>query len=749
MVKHYAYLLFFMLFTTFATASNGSLKGVVSSNNEWLSDALIAINKTNFKTLTDTFGKFEINNIPNGNYTITISKTGYFEQTSVVKISNETTTEIIIVLTPNILELKNVLLSTQATNKAIDLNKLDRQLRPVSSSQDLLRLVPGLFIAQHAGGGKAEQIFLRGFDIDHGTDFAITVDGIPVNMPSHAHGQGYADLHFLIPETVKELEVNKGPHTTRYGDLATAGSGEFKTLSRLDKNIIKAEYGSYDTRRLLAMFNLLDKKHFLSSKNENLYIAGEYRFTNSYFIAKQNFTRVNLFTKYTGILNNGDKLNITLSTFKSQWDASGQIPDRKVEDGSISRFGSIDPTEGGNTDRTNFNLQHERKRGNKLYKNQLYYSRYNFNLFSNFTFFLHDSINGDQIFQSDHRHLAGYNSSLQINHFVADRQLVSTFGSGFRYDHADIQLNHTVKRQFINTIVNGTLNQLNTWFYADEVYAVTDHLKINTGVRADIYNFNFKNQTIDSVSGNVVKAIVSPKINLIYTPNNKLQLFIKSGYGFHSNDARAVIVGKLDNTLARAFGNEISALIKTNKKLLLNVAIWHMDLQSELVYVGDEGIVEATGRTRRVGIDLGARWQLTKHLFIDADINLNEGWLRDAPKDANRIPLAPKFTSIGGVTYKSDNGLNGSIRYRYMGNRAAIEDNTIIAQGYFLTDAVLNYNYKNYQLGFTFENIFNIKWKEAQFATESRLKDEMNAINEIHFTPGSPRLIKLIAAYRF
>lgn len=370
-------------------------------------------------------------------------------------------------------------------------------------------------------------------------------------------------------------------------------------------------------------------------------------------------------------------------------------------------------------------------------------------MYSNFTFYLHDSINGDQIQQVDHRNILGYNATLKNSKTLLGKELSSLLGIGVRYDNSDLQLNHTVKRELLNQKVSGQLNQINAWIYLDETVALNSRLKLNIGSRMDVYKFDFKNYLVDTASGIAIKAIVSPKLNLTYAANKNVQVFAKSGFGFHSNDARAVVVGKLENTLARAFGNELGATFKPFKKLVANVALWALDLQSELVYVGDEGIVEATGRTRRIGIDIGLRYQLNKNLFFDIDINKNKGWLRDEPKSANSIPLAPTFTSIGGITYKKSKGLNGSLRYRYMGDRAAIEDRSIIAQGYFLMDALVNYNFKKFQFGVSVENILNTQWKEAQFATESRLKDEALPVNEIHFTPGTPFFMKLNFAVSF
>ncbi len=751
-MQNMAKILSFVLLITAANsyAQSGKIIGTINSNGNPVSYGTVILNPISKSTHTDTSGKFVFENLMDGTYTLSFSKMGYITHKKNVKILNHNTIDLNIHLLQNSINIKAITIHAHKWVQGYIFGKFDLNLRPASSSQDLLRLVPGLCIAQHAGGGKAEQLFMRGFDIDHGTDFAIYVDGMPVNMPSHAHGQGYADLHFLIPETVSALEVNKGPHTTKYGDLATAGSGEFKTMNTLENNFVKLEAGLFDAKRALGIFDLLGHtKHLFSKKNEALYTAIEYQFTNSYFEQKQNLNRFNIFTKYSGQLNNGDKLILSLSTFRSRWDASGQIPNRKVKDGSITPLGSIDPSEGGQTGRSNFNIIHEKNWHKWTIKNQMYLCRYDFNLYSNFTFYLSDTLNGDQIFQADHRNIAGYTNTFKTIRKVKGKELVSIIGAGIRYDNSIIQLEHTVKRQYLNTMVSGKLNQINAWLYADENYQLSKKLHLNLGVRTDIYNFNFKNYTFDTASGIAFKTIVNPKINLKYNVNTRLQGFAKSGFGFHSNDARAAITGSLQNTLARAFGNEIGVTFKPTDKIILNLAFWTLALQSELIYVGDEGIVDVAGRTRRLGMDLSIRYELTKHLFLDADLNINRGKLKDEPAHANRIPLAPTLTSSGGMSYKKPNGLSGSLRYRYMGDRAAIEDNSIIADGYFLIDALIKYQYKNYQVGFSAENILNSNWKEAQFVNESRLRDEIVSVNEIHFTTGTPFFAKINIGYTF
>ena len=634
------------------------------------------------------------------------------------------------------------------------ISKSDLQLRPVNSSQDLMRMVPGLFIAQHAGGGKAEQIFLRGFDCDHGTDFASFVDGIPVNMISHAHGQGYADMHFVIPETVKELDVYKGPYYAKFGDLATSGAGDFKTFNYLTQNVAKFEIGQFNTFRGLLMLNLLNEKHLFSKYKENLYFAGEYRYTDAYFAAPQHFWRYNLFSKYYGMLSPKTTLSISASTFNSKWNASGQIPERAVEDGSIGKFGSIDPSEGGNTMRSNANIILEYKPNDHgILRNQAYYSRYDFNLFSDFTFFLNDPIHGDEINQVDHRNLLGYKSSYSSRENVGSMTLNSEVAAGLRYDNANISLNHVENRQFLNAIAGGQLNQLNPYTYIDENLHLTKKFTINTGLRFDVFNFNFRNGIHPDSSGNVSAARVSPKLNFIYDFTNDFEIYLRSGYGFHSNDARAVILNKVNNTndnmIPHALGCELGTTFKPFNRMLVNFSLWNLNLENELVYAGDDGTVESVGRTQRYGIDFGIRYEIINHLYFDADLNYNHGKLVDAPENANHIPLAPIFTSIAGISYKVQKGFGGSFRYRYLGDRPANETNTLIAQGYFILDGMVTYSMKHYQFGISAENILNVYWKEAQFDTQSRLRNEANAVDEIHYTPGTPRFIKGMVTYYF
>jgi len=739
----------------------GSISGIVYSGTyqNVLPSIIESLEGINKRTITDSTGHFKFTDVPMGAYTLVFTGLGYKKTEHKITIKSDEPVFFSANLEEDFSSISAVIVVPKTDGGSIKgyniMSQVDLSLRPANSAQDLLRLVPGLFIAQHAGGGKAEQIFLRGFDCDHGTDFASYVDGIPVNMVSHAHGQGYADLHFVIPETVKEMDVYKGPYEARFGDLATSGAAEFKTFNVLDHNEIKLEYGQFNTYRALLMVNLLGtNSHIFSELQESLYLATEYRYTDSYFDNPQHFSRYNALLKYYGQLTDKTVMTFSASGFSSKWDASGQIPERAVAEGVISRFGSIDPSEGGQTDRVNINLQfdHNYDPDHRI-RNQFYYSRYDFNLYSDFTFFLVDSVHGDEVNQVDHRNLFGYNGSYDLKSKIFGLDTKTTIGYGARYDNANVSLIHDQARVALDTFVNGKLNQLNAFSYLDENIFITPKFRINPGLRFDFFNFNFQNHTHPDSSGDVIKTRISPKLNFFYDLNNNVEFYIKSGYGFHSNDARAIIINRVDNindnVLPRAFGSDMGTLFKPFSNVIINFNVWILSLENELVYNGDDGTVSSIGPTFRKGADLGIRYEFYKNFFLDADLNYSYGRRLNVPSDSIYIPLAPIITSTGGVSYKSKSGISAGVRYRYLGDRPANEAWSRTATGYFIWDGMISYKFKSWEVGLSIENIANLYWKEAQFDTETRLKGETSPVTQIDYTPGTPRSIKGHVAFYF
>lgn len=749
------FLLFIMAGQAFA--HKGIIKGSLyhEADNTPLAGASVVLLNTGKATITDKFGTYVFSNLEEGQYELRFSYLGFKSSTITVEV-NENTAEVTPLITKlgaGDINLQEVTVSAFKQEPLQTISSLDINLRPTQTSQDILRIVPGLFIAQHAGGGKAEQIFLRGFDIDHGTDVSLSVDGMPVNMVSHAHGQGYSDLHFVIPETVEKVDFGKGPYQARKGNFATAGYADFVTRARLDKSTIKLEAGRFDTYRALGLFDLLGKA--AAQHQQYAYLATEYLYSNGYFESPQDLKRLNIFGKYQGMLGNNKILSASVSTFRSSWDASGQIPKRAVQDNTITRFGAIDDTEGGNTARHNLNLSLTNLLPNKaILENQIYINRYDFELYSNFTFFLNDPLNGDQIRQKESRTIYGYKGSLTNEKNLFGKALQSEAGISLRYDVVeDSELSRTSDRTFTRTQVKkGDINELNAAAYLSGTLELLPQLSVNAALRFDQFLFTYNSHLPEDAASpekQSSESKISPKLNLYYTPTPGLQVYASAGMGFHSNDTRVSVQPDAENVLPAAYGADLGFVVKPHKKVLLNAAVWLLDLEQELVYVGDEGIVEPSGKTRRYGLDLSARYQVMSNLFADADLNLVKPRSREEAEGENYIPLAPIATSTGGITYRGSKGFFGSFRYRYLKDRPANEDYSLTADGYTLLDAVLGYTFKSFEVKLTAENILNSEWKEAQFETESRLRSEAESVTEIHFTPGTPFFIKAGIAFSF
>ncbi|MDO6434776.1 TonB-dependent receptor plug domain-containing protein [Flavitalea sp. BT771] len=704
--------------------------------------------------MTDQAGNFHFMHIKGTPESIVISSIGY--ETRTVSLADLKVPELHISLNAQNIALSTVTVSSQPGEQYRSISKADIAMRGVNNSQEVLRIIPGMVISQHQGGGKAEQILVRGFDADHGTDLREDVDGMPINMSSHAHGQGYADSHFIIPETIESVNFKKGPYTAAKGDFCTTGFVDFNTRESLPGNSIKAEGGMFNTFRFLGLFNLLREK--ARARQQSWYAASEYGYSDGYFDNPQHFKRFNLFTKYNGKISEHHYLTVSATTFRSKWSASGQIPDRAVSEHIIGFYGAIDPSEGGETCRTNVNVALVTSCANgDLFRNQVFYSNYHFDLHTNFTFFLVDTINGDEIGQKEARDLFGYNGSYEHTGYTGATKVTTEAGVNIRQDlihHSG--LSHTLDRLVtLQQIKLGDINVTDIASYASETFTFNERFSINAGLRFDKFFHQYDNKTVRDITlpgiGTYKESAhtISPKLNIYYHLNGKTQFYLTTGRGFHSNDARVAVVKNGSATLPAVYGVDLGTAIKPLKDVLVNACIWYIYLQQEFVYNGDGGDVGFSGRTRRVGFDLSGRYQPARSVYIDLDLNYSHGRAPGNPKGAAYIPLAPVWTSAGGVTYTRKNGFNGSLRYRMMGNRPANEDYSLKAVGYFVADAVINFTRKKYEIGFVINNILNTKWKEAQFDTTTRLKGEAQPVDEICFTPGTPLGVKLRGTFNF
>lgn len=755
MQKFLAFIILFLVFVS-VDAHTGSVSGSVkdASTGEPLIGATIKLmdsTKMIKGVVTDVFGKFRFEKVLTGSYRIEVSYVGFQMKSFNQLVEADKINSMQISLEPGLLLLSDIMvLGTSANQDMSTISDVDINVRPIDNAQDVLRLVPGLFIAQHAGGGKAEQIFLRGFDIDHGTDINLTVDGMPVNMVSHAHGQGYSDLHFVIPETIDNVDFNKGPYNIRKGDFATAGFAAFQTKNSLDKNLVKIEGGQFNTLRALTMFKLIDQDK--DDVNQQAYIATEYFLSDGYFDSPQNFNRLNMMGKYTLRAGDNQSLTIMASTFSSRWNASGQIPERAVEQGLVSRFGSLSK-EGGETARSNFTIQYKKLLANGGITNQqVYFSKYDFRLVSNFTFFLNDPVNGDQITQQESRKIYGYTGEYTKENYVGNAVALTEAGIGFRYDDVnDIHLAHTLNQNtLLGYAARGDIDQTNAHAFVNETVTFANHFSISGGVRVDAFQFLYNDfLTTSAQRPGVLKTVISPKLSFNYTASPSTAFYLKTGYGFHSNDARVVTLQDGKSILPKALGADLGTIWKPTTDVIIQAAFWVLDSEQEFVYVGDAGIVEPSGSSLRKGVDVSVRGQLLKNIYLDTDLNYAQPRFKNTPEGLNYVPLAPTLTSAGGISYQSKQGLQGSVRYRYMADRAANEDKSVIANGYTVMDMTINYVFTNFTIHLSCQNFLNTEWKEAQFDTESRLKDEAAPVSEIHFTPGTPRFVKAGVGWKF
>jgi outer membrane receptor for Fe3+-dicitrate len=722
-----------------------SVKGTIFDINQAPIDYADIINiRTNGHTHSDENGRFVLENTHLGD---TINVIHFFYEAVKIVISDlNINARLKVSLVQKEFSLDQVTVKPRK-DPNYTLSKIDLAIQPVQNAQELLKRVPGLVIGQHAGGGKAEQIFLRGFDIDHGTDINLNVDGMPINMVSHAHGQGYADMHFIIPDILENISYTKGPYDVNRGNLATAGNVSFITKDRLETSSISYQVGSFGKSKTLATLSLKD------DPLNAAYISSEWTQSDGPFDASQHFKRLNIFGKWTHWTPSNDKISISASVFSSGWDASGQVPQRAVRSGLISRFGAIDSTEGGKTSRVNFTLNYNKHIDDKSHvKTDVYMSNYGFDLFSNFTFLLNDSINGDQIRQFEKRNLYGFNSTYYRNLLNSgDAKLDLKAGIAWRYDDINnVSLDRTVNRKtVVSTIKRGDIDEGNFSIFTELNYSIRK-LNMNVGLRSDNFAFLYHDQLSNTYSTKSETAkTISPKATFSYTLNENTQLFAKIGKGFHSNDTRVVTDANSLLSLPAAWGTDIGANHKISNDLFLQWTLWRLHSDQEFVYVGDEGIVEPSGKSLRHGFEASVRYQPLKWMIISADANYTKAKALNTEPGNNFIPLAAPWVNSASISVIPSKASSLGLHMRNISDRPANEDNSISAVGYTILDFNTKYRFKCFEFMFETKNILNTAWNETQFATTSRLQNEITPVEEIHFTPGEPRSFYVAVKFMF
>jgi hypothetical protein len=659
--------------------------------------------------------------------------------------------------------------------------------RPHDTLQEVLNNVPGLVVRQHQGGGKAPQYLLRGFNADHGTDFLVSVDGVPVNLPSHAHGQGYSDPNFVIPETIETLQLRKGPYFPELGDFATAGALNLVTREEFPESFVTAEIGQFGRyRSVIGTSSRIGPVRTL--------LAGQASFSGGPFDNEENLRRYNGFLKLTYEPAPTAKLIASGSLYAADWDASGQIPQREVSAGRLDRFGAIDPSEGGRTEREVIDLDYtSRPTAADEWTAKAWLQRYRLALFSNFTFFQSSVFpvapgdlaafptgfaldpRGDGIAQDDSRLVYGGQARYRRHWSLGDVPAASSLGIQLRFDDIDVALHRQSQRRRYFTISRERVRERAYGAYLAQEVFPTEWLRFEGGLRGDVFTFAARSRLLARqsrrvparfipsrprntnlrafpVDGSASDAIVSPKANLVISAVPRSEVYLNFGRGFHSNDARGVIQGgDAAEALVPALGAEVGARTRPHEGLDLAAAVWWLDLDSEIVFCGDCGTIEGNPQnfsagpaSRRWGVDFELRWQFARWLTADFDL----AWAHPRFRNGDRIPVAPELFMNGGLTATLPNGLELGLRTKFLDDRPGIEDDSVPARGFLITDLIGRYRWRNLEAEIDVLNLFDFDWQEAVFVDTSCTRREAARAaaagracasgNDVHFTPGDP-----------
>jgi hypothetical protein len=624
--------------------------------------------------------------------------------------------------------------------------------RPISRPGEILETVPGLIASQHSGEGKASQYYLRGFNLDHGTDFLTQIDGVPVNMLSHSHGQGWADINFLIPELIQTINYKKGNYYAENGDFSSTGSADIQYFNNLPSNTIKFTSGSFDYYRgLVAGSRKLG--------GGNVLYAGETVHNNG------PWTVGNEFLKFNGVLRYSEERgdsgwSVTAMAYKADWNSTDQIPKRAVSQGLIDRFSNIDPTDGGKSQRYSLTTEWHRRTAAGETKVMAYGLYSKLGLFSNFTFFLDDPVLGDQFAQPDKRWISGLKATQTFFHQIGNAESESTIGLQFRNDNIHNGLLLTQAQQVYDTVREDDVWVTSISPYADNKTRWNDWLRTNIGVRFDGFRFDVTNSDIADNNGERYDGLVSPKAGIIFGPWAETEFYFNGGLGFHSNDARGVntrVDPKSRETvdravpLARTYGAEIGARTTWIEGLQSTLALWWLDIDSELLFVGDVGTTKASRPSRRYGVEVTNYYSPTDWLTFDADLSFSKARFRGKDLVGNFVPGSIESVIAAGATFHDVcGGFFGGPRLRYFGPRPLIEDNSVRSDAAILLSAMLGYKFnKTWTVQAEMFNLLDRKDSAIDYYYESRLRNEAVAVNDIHFHPVDPISFRMSLAANF
>ncbi|HET9863234.1 MAG TPA: TonB-dependent receptor [Steroidobacteraceae bacterium] len=642
------------------------------------------------------------------------------------------------------------LVGTVAASTQGTVTRVQLETRPVLRTGELLEAVPGLVATQHSGDGKANQYFLRGFNLDHGTDLATSVDGVPVNLHTHGHGQGYTDVNFVIPELLDRIEYKKGTYYADEGNFSAAGAVDLVYRRRLDAPLLSLTVGEDSYSR-----GLYAGSHALHGGD--LLLGMEYGRSDGPWELAEDLQRVNALARYS-VGEPQDGYAITVSAYDGEWNSTDQIPERAVTAGILDRFGFVDPGDGGDSHRYALNVESGKPLGDWDMRGNAYALDYQLDLFSNFTYAL-DADHGDQFEQFDDRQAYGMHVELARagHYFGVSGQL--RLGLDSRFDDIGVVgLYLTRGRQRLSTVREDAVQRLGTGFFVEQQLQATDWLRVIAGLRHDRASFAVRSD-LAANSGRAHDDITSPKLSLVFGPWADTEFFVNTGRGFHENDARGTTIA-VDPTdgvsavervrpMVRARGAEIGVRTAALPYTQLALTAWRLDLDSELVYVGDAGATEASRATRRRGVELGVFVTPLDWLTLDADLAASHARFSEFAATGNRIPGAVDRVASIGVAIQHPGGWFGGARLRHFGAAPLVEDDSVRSDPTTVVNLEIGRRFgRRFSLALAAYNLFDSRDADITYFYASRLPGEAQAVEDRHFHPVEPRTLRLTLEMR-
>lgn len=632
--------------------------------------------------------------------------------------------------------LKQVGVATTGSQGVVGYQDLEK--RPLSRVGELAENVPGLIATQHSGEGKANQYFLRGFNLDHGTDLAGFVDGAPINMRTHGHGQGYLDLNFLIPELVERIDYTKGPYHADLGDFGSAGSIAFTTKTRLPRPLAEVTGGSFGYVRALAAGSA-------DVGGGTLLAAFEATRSDGPWVLDERLAKFNTLVRYSAA-----SWSLALSGYSNRWNSTDQIPERAVVSGLIPLNGFIDPSDGGRSGRVALNFNGHFG-STKLVA---YAIGSRLQLTNNFTYFLEDPANGDEFIQIDRRGVFGGSVRQEIHGGVVDWH----FGAETRWDHiGTVGLYHAVAGQVTGTIRQDKVDEYSGALFAEGEAHLTRRLRFVLGFRGDAIGYDVRSN-LAANSGQGAAAIVSPKAAVAWGVGGGAELYVNYGEGYHSNDVRGatITVDPQNGTpqlpvplFARSRGAELGGRIERQRFTASLVGFW-LDLASELVFSGDEGTTQPNAATRRFGTELALFWRPTARVSLDTAAAWTHARFRGVEPGQAFIPSATPLVLSGGASVRMSPQVTLTARLRYFGSAPLVADNSHRSSATMLVNAGAYWERGRWRVSGEALNLFNVRDPDISYWYTSRLPGEPAAgVAGLHTHPTEPRQVRIVVRRSF